>query len=214
MLLNNWSTAASYDTARIFAGLGLRLLHREQVDHLAPGPSQNVVRAAARCQGGRGSQGLRAGKGRACHGLSQRLLPPSPRSAPLILVEETAMLQGGCFCGRIRYEVAGRPFHETNCHCSICRRTTGAPFVAWFSVRPSEFRFVEGDPSHFRSSGKGSRSFCPHCGTQLTFQADDHPDEVDITTCSLDHPAAVPPRDHTYTSELWRVNQWAEMALL
>jgi len=23
------------------------------------------------------------------------------------------MLQGGCFCGRIRYEVAGRPFHET-----------------------------------------------------------------------------------------------------
>jgi hypothetical protein len=34
----------------------------------------------------------------------------------------------------------------------------------------------------------------------LTFQADDHPDEVDITTCSLDHPEAVPPRDHTYTS--------------
>src|SRR5262249_61019434 len=51
-----------------------------------------------------------------------------------------------------------------------------------------------------RSSGKGSRSFCPHCGTQLTFQADDHPDEVDITTCSLDDPEAVPPRDHTYTS--------------
>ena len=50
------------------------------------------------------------------------------------------------------------------------------------------------------ASGKGSRSFCPHCGTQLTFQADDHPDEVDITTCSLDHPEAVPPRDHTYTS--------------
>ena len=33
------------------------------------------------------------------------------------------MLQGGCFCGRIRYEVAGHPFHEANCHCSICRRS-------------------------------------------------------------------------------------------
>jgi hypothetical protein len=96
--------------------------------------------------------------------------------------------------------VTGSPFHETNCHCSICRRTTGAPFVAWFSVRPFEFRFVEGDASRFRSSSKGTRSFCPHCGTQLTFQADDHPDEVDITTCSLDHPEAVPPRDHTHTS--------------
>ena len=106
------------------------------------------------------------------------------------------MLQGGCFCGRIRYEVAGRPFHETNCHCSICRRTTGAPFVAWFSVRPLEFRVAEGHPSRFRSSSKGSRSFCPHCGTQPTFQSDDYPDE----TCSLDRPEAVPPRDHVYTS--------------
>jgi hypothetical protein len=112
------------------------------------------------------------------------------------------MLQGGCFCGRIRYEVTGAPFHETNCHCSICRRTTGAPFVAWFSVRPSKFRWVSGDPSHFRSSGKASRSFCARCGTQLTFQSDDYPDEIDVTTCSLDQPEAVPPRDHTYTGNM------------
>jgi hypothetical protein len=110
------------------------------------------------------------------------------------------MLQGGCFCGRIRYEVTGVPFQETNCHCSICRRTTGAPFVAWFSVRPSEFRFVAGAPSRLRSSGKATRSFCPHCGTQLTFRGDDYPDEIDVTTCSLDRPEAVPPRDHTHTS--------------
>ena len=24
------------------------------------------------------------------------------------------MLKGGCFCGRIRYEALGTPFHETN----------------------------------------------------------------------------------------------------
>ena len=48
------------------------------------------------------------------------------------------MLKGGCFCGRIRYETAGTPFRETNCHCSICRRTSGAPFVTWFSVLRSE----------------------------------------------------------------------------
>ena len=38
--------------------------------------------------------------------------------------------------------------------------------LSLLSVRPSEFRFVEGDPSHFGSSGKGSRSFCPYCGTR------------------------------------------------
>jgi len=39
------------------------------------------------------------------------------------------MLTGGCFCGAIRYEADGAPFRETNCHCSICHRTTGAPFL-------------------------------------------------------------------------------------
>src|SRR5688572_23924616 len=110
------------------------------------------------------------------------------------------LLKGGCFCGWIRYEAAGMPFNETNCHCSICRRTTGAPFVAWFSVPRSGFRLVRGEPTHFKSTAKGTRSFCPRCGTQLTFEFDDLPDEIDVTTCSLDNPEGLPPRDHTHTS--------------
>jgi hypothetical protein len=42
MRLNNWSIAASYDTARIFAGLRLRLLHREQIDDLATAPHRRT----------------------------------------------------------------------------------------------------------------------------------------------------------------------------
>lgn len=110
------------------------------------------------------------------------------------------MLTGGCFCGAIRYEAAGTPFDETNCHCSICRRTTGAPFVTWFSVPRSGFRFVQGAPARFRSSAKGTRAFCSRCGTQLTFQHDDAGDEIDVTTCSLDDPERVPPQDHTRAS--------------
>jgi len=110
------------------------------------------------------------------------------------------MLKGGCFCGSIRYEAAGTPFHETSCHCSICRRTAGAPFVAWFSVPRSRFQIVQGEPTRFRSTAKGTRSFCPRCGTHLTFEHDDFADEIDITTCSLDDPGTLPPKDHTYTS--------------
>jgi hypothetical protein len=111
-----------------------------------------------------------------------------------------AMLTGGCFCGNVRYEAAGTPFDQTNCHCSICRRTTGAPFVTWFSAKRPEFRFTAGEPTRFRSSAHGTRSFCPHCGTQLTFASERYPHEIDVTTCSLDDPEAVPPRDHTRTS--------------
>lgn len=119
------------------------------------------------------------------------------------------MLKGGCFCGRIRYEAVGTPFHETNCHCSICRRTTGAPFVTWFTVHRSQFRFVSGEPTPFRSTPKGIRSFCPQCGTQLTFKHEDFADEIDVTTCSLDDPNAVPPIDHTRTCS--KLN-WVKLA--
>jgi hypothetical protein len=110
------------------------------------------------------------------------------------------MLHGGCFCGDVRYEADGTLFNETNCHCSICRRTTGAPFVAWFSVRRSDFRLLSGAPVRFASTEKAVRSFCPRCGTQLTFEHGDFPDEIDVTTGSLDDPEAAPPHDHIHTS--------------
>jgi hypothetical protein len=110
------------------------------------------------------------------------------------------MLTGGCFCGAIRYEAEGTPFHATNCHCSICRRTTGAPFVTWFSVRPSDFRIAKGEPTRFNSTEQGVRSFCSRCGTQLTFQHAELPDEIDVATSSLDNPELVPPKDNTRTS--------------
>jgi hypothetical protein len=109
------------------------------------------------------------------------------------------MLTGGCYCCAIRYRVTGSPFNATNCHCSICRRTTGAPFVSWFSVRPHGFRLVQGEPERFRSSPSGVRGFCGRCGTQLTFQSEGL-EEIDVTTASLDDPALVPPADNTRTS--------------
>jgi hypothetical protein len=115
------------------------------------------------------------------------------------------MLTGGCFCGWIRYEATGIPFDETNCHCSICRRTTGAPFV---SVHPSQFRVLSGEPARFKSTVEGTRSFCPRCGTQLSFEHGDYPDEIGVTMCSLDEPDALAPHDHTYVDSKPR---WVEL---
>jgi hypothetical protein len=112
---------------------------------------------------------------------------------------EEPMLTGGCFCGRVRYEARGPAFNRTYCHCSICRRTSGAPFVAWFSVARSQLRFA-GEPARFRSSEKATRSFCPECGTQLAFELDGARDEIDLTTCSLDDPNRMAPTDHTRVS--------------
>jgi hypothetical protein len=108
--------------------------------------------------------------------------------------------KGGCFCGQIRYETTGTPSHETICHCAICRGTTGATTVAWFTVERPHLRFTAGEPARFKSTRRGTRTFCSKCGTQLTFEADDFPNEIDITICSLDDPDSVRPKDETWIS--------------
>jgi len=119
------------------------------------------------------------------------------------------MLKGGCFCGHVRYEAAGESFHPTVCHCSMCRRVAGSPVVAWFSVPRSGYRLVAGAPTRFASSAGAMRTFCPRCGTPLTFEGEAHPEEIDITTVSLDDPEAIPPRDHTRTETQLR---WVRLA--
>ncbi len=109
------------------------------------------------------------------------------------------MLTGGCYCKAIRYQALDAPINRTNCHCTMCRGTTGAPCVAWFSVPIASFHYSQGSPTQFRSSAHATRAFCAICGTQLTFSDDASPDEIDITTCSLDVAAGVEPQDHTFT---------------
>jgi hypothetical protein len=109
-------------------------------------------------------------------------------------------LEGGCSCGAVRYQADGIPFHQTLCHCPDCRRAAGAPAVAWFSVRADGLRWTRGTPARHRSSASVERGFCSRCGTQLTYRNDGFPDEIDVTTCSLDDPEAAPPHDHTFAA--------------
>lgn len=102
------------------------------------------------------------------------------------------LLTGGCCCGAIRYELSGQPGNLTLCHCPTCRRASGAPNVAWLTVPPTALRWLQGAPRQFRSSAPVLRGFCGECGTALTYQRDDNPDELDVTICSLDDPTLAP----------------------
>jgi hypothetical protein len=107
-------------------------------------------------------------------------------------------MSGGCSCGAIRYEALGAPFHCTLCHCADCRRVSAAPALGWFSVATAKLRFTQGSPKARRSSAQVTRTFCADCGTPLTWQHDDAPQEIDVTTCSLDDPSLAAPQDHTF----------------
>nr|WP_314542884.1 GFA family protein [uncultured Massilia sp.] len=109
--------------------------------------------------------------------------------------------QGGCACGAVRYETDGPAFNRTLCHCVDCRRTSGAPAFAWFSVKTAALRWTAAPPLLRRSSPGVERGLCPRCGTALTWQADTSRDDIDVATASLDDPELAPPEDHTYASQ-------------
>ena len=103
------------------------------------------------------------------------------------------MIEGGCFCGAIRYNIEDGNYLVANCHCSMCRRTSAAPFVTWMVVPKDAFRYTAGTPKILGSSDTGSRFFCADCGTPVVCVNTTHPDVVDVTTGSLDAPGDYPP---------------------
>lgn len=104
----------------------------------------------------------------------------------------TEPVTGGCFCGALRYRI-GQVDQVANCHCSMCRRTSGAPFVSWLVVPRNHFAYSQGTPTHLKSSPRGDRYFCAICGTPVACVVENRPDHIDITLGSLDHPDAFTP---------------------
>jgi len=112
-------------------------------------------------------------------------------------------VEGGCFCGAVRYAVSAI-FDAGYCHCSICRRTSGAPVLAWAHVRAADFELLQGSPKELVTSPRGRRFFCAACGTHLFFRdgrASGEDELVGFHIATLDDPNAVKPRLHVS----WRI---------
>ncbi|MCP3893740.1 MAG: GFA family protein [Bacteroides sp.] len=78
-------------------------------------------------------------------------------------------IEGGCLCGRVRYEISGPLFDADHCHCSMCRRQHGTAFSTYAEFNPSNFKWVSGE-DHIKVyetlSGAGW-CFCSECGSTL-----------------------------------------------
>jgi hypothetical protein len=109
---------------------------------------------------------------------------------------------GGCQCGAIRYRARGAPKHVALCHCADCRKSAGAPMVAWAAWAEADFAVTQGEAKTINSSGASLRSFCPDCGTGLYFRNEDAlPGIVDVQSATLDDPDALPPQVHIQVAD-------------
>lgn len=119
-------------------------------------------------------------------------------------------LEGGCLCGAVRYRLDAPPLDAGYCHCSMCRKASGAPAPAAAVIRRDALVVTagEGQLRRYRSSADVERAFCEVCGSQLFFDALKGK-TIDVWLGTLDDPAAVSPRFHIFDAD--RVS-WFEVA--
>lgn len=107
---------------------------------------------------------------------------------------------GGCLCGGTRYLLLTAPVSLSDCHCVDCRRSSGAPYVTWGSVRPSDLQITRGDVRKIPYAGR-LRSFAGCCGTHLFFQETAESEWIDVTIASLDDPQGYAPTKCIWTED-------------
>lgn len=116
---------------------------------------------------------------------------------------QTVEHTGHCLCGRTRYRATVDPAWTCYCHCESCRRATGVPVTAYAGFPVGRFAFEGEAPARYASSPGVTRTFCRHCGTPLTYQTAEWPDEIHLLLGSLDNPAAsaLMPGRHVFDQE-------------
>ena len=87
---------------------------------------------------------------------------------------------------------SAEPTGANICHCRMCQKASGCPFMAFGGVRLSEFVITSGAIATFSSSDIAKRGFCARCGTPLTYEGVGS-DHISVTLGSLDDPGAVAP---------------------
>lgn len=110
------------------------------------------------------------------------------------------MIRGSCACGGVHFEMdAVRSL--THCHCTICRKLTGASFATYAHVEKDKFRWTSGQYliNHYESTPGSIRAFCRVCSSMVPSQAP-YLETVSVPAGLLDDDPGVRPRLHVYTS--------------
>lgn len=113
-------------------------------------------------------------------------------------------VEGGCYCGEIRYEANGDALLKAQCHCRECQYISGGSPALIVGMPESGFSYTKGTPNAFSRKDLETpvvREFCPNCGTHLVSKAPAMAGISMIKVGTLDDPSVFEPQMVIFTCD-------------
>jgi len=113
-------------------------------------------------------------------------------------------IDGGCYCGEVRYCFEGEPGPAMQCHCRECQYITGGNPNAFVILPDSDFRFTQGAPSSFQRAdieNAVTRHFCSTCGTAIGTTSPAAPGAIVIKVGTMDDASFYQPAMAIFTKD-------------
>jgi len=112
------------------------------------------------------------------------------------------VLSGACLCGKVRYEIEGRPRFMYQCFCGKCRAASGGSFATNVIVDSDRFRITAGKDrlSGFESSPRKFRYFCSACGSPIYSHGEKTKHFVSVRCGTLKQDPGMRPSYHAFAA--------------
>ena len=97
---------------------------------------------------------------------------------------------GGCLCGAVRYTISAPLKNVIACHCTHCRKISGAGSSHNAAVPTNALTITKGTPRQYTDTADSGnalyRFFCGECGSSLFSRREKMPEMTVLKVGSLD----------------------------
>jgi hypothetical protein len=113
----------------------------------------------------------------------------------------TQVRQGGCRCGKVRFEVRGEPLLTMACHCTGCQHMTASAFSLSEGYSADAFRLLSGDTVPGGIHGPSRHYHCDYCKSWLYTEPEGVEGFVNVRSTMFDEPRTEKPYVEVYVGE-------------
>ena len=108
------------------------------------------------------------------------------------------MIKGSCNCKACGFNVTGKVWSISNCHCGQCRKQSGNVWASGV-VEQADID-IFGDVQWYASSDAAQRGFCPTCGCFL-FWKHNTESSLSFALGAIDGPSGLKIEKHIFVAD-------------